>query len=97
MLPPFIFFIYCFVDSKFFNSFFISFSLLISNGSNKYGVYTNTARLTVLDGFYSDSISDFPLSLCAQKAFLVVNHGKRVKTWPKISMKTTEKIQKTIL
>lgn len=30
---------------------------LISNGSNKYGVYTNTARLTVLDGFYSDSIS----------------------------------------
>lgn len=50
-----------------------------------------------IDEFYSDSISDFPLSLCAQKAFLVVNHGKRVKTWPKISMKTTEKIQKTIL
>ena len=50
-----------------------------------------------IDEFYSDSISDFPLSLCAQKAFLVVNHGKNVKEWPEITMKTTEKIQKTKL
>ncbi len=50
-----------------------------------------------IDEFYSDSISDFPLSLCAQKAFIVVNHGKRVKEWPKISIKKTKRIQKTIL
>ena len=29
-------------------------------------------------------MSDFPLSLCAEKAFLVVNRGKTVKKWPKI-------------
>ena len=50
-----------------------------------------------IDEFYSDSMSDFPLSLCAEKAFLVVNHGKTVKNWPKITTRMTGKIQKTKL
>ena len=73
---------------------------LSQNGGDICSFYnTETEFFTNLhiDEFYSDSISDFPLSLCAQKAFLVVKHGKKVKSWPKISMKTTEKIQKTKL
>lgn len=50
-----------------------------------------------IDEFYSDSTSDFPLSLCAQKAFLVVNRAKTVKKWPKITQKMTGKIQNTKL
>lgn len=46
-----------------------------------------------IDEFYSDSMSDFPLSLCAEKAFLVVNRGKTVKKWPKITERMTGKIQ----
>lgn len=46
-----------------------------------------------VDEFYSDSLSDFPLALCAEKAFLVVKNGTKVKKWPEITKKISEKIK----
>lgn len=39
----------------------------------------------VVDEFYSDSVYDAPLALCAEKAFLVTNHAKTCIPWPKLS------------
>lgn len=51
----------------------------------------------VVDEFYSDSLSDFPLALCADKAFIVVNKGQKVKKWPEITKKISRKIKYTNL
>ena len=50
----------------------------------------------VIDNFYSDSLSDTPLALCAEKAHLVKNRGTTVVDWPALDPKTVAKIKKEI-
>ena len=35
-----------------------------------------------IENFYSDSLSDTPLALCAKKAYLVTNRARKVRDWP---------------
>ena len=35
-----------------------------------------------IDNFYSDSISDTPLALCADHAFLIIKKARKPITWP---------------
>lgn len=64
----------------------------------EYGVFTNNLMYAkeksryiidhgfpVIDNFYSDSLSDTPLALCAEKAHLVTNRAKTVKDWPELN------------
>ena len=50
----------------------------------------------VIDNFYSDSLSDTPIALCAEKAHLVTNKASTVTDWPDVDKDTmkivTEKI-----
>lgn len=50
----------------------------------------------VIDNFYSDSLADTPLALCAEKAHLVVDKAQRVIDWPDLDRDTLEKVHKKI-
>ena len=44
----------------------------------------------VINEFYSDSLSDTPIALCAEKAFYVTNKAQKVNDWPELDKKTLE-------
>ncbi|MBP3884366.1 MAG: haloacid dehalogenase-like hydrolase [Olsenella sp.] len=50
----------------------------------------------VIENFYSDSLSDTPLALCAEKAHLVTNGGTTVVDWPELDPKTAARVKKEI-
>ena len=50
----------------------------------------------VIDHFYSDSLSDTPLALCAEKAHLVTDGATRVVDWPELDKVTKSKIKRKI-
>ena len=50
----------------------------------------------VIDNFYSDSLADTPLALCAEKAHLVKNKATTVVDCRDLDSETTEKVKKKI-
>lgn len=52
--------------------------------------------LPMIDNFYSDSLADTPLALCAEKAHLVTNNASTVVDWPPLDSITKEKVRKKI-
>ena len=52
--------------------------------------------MPVIDNFYSDSLSDTPIALCAEKAFLVTRMATKPVPWPELSEKTMKRIKKKI-
>lgn len=50
----------------------------------------------LIENFYSDSLSDTPIALCAEKAYLVVDKAQRVIDWPKLNTETIEQVRKEI-
>ena len=50
----------------------------------------------VIDHFYSDSLSDTPIALCADHAHLVTHGARKVTYWPKLDELTRKKVQKEI-
>lgn len=49
-----------------------------------------------IENFYSDSLADTPLALCAEKAHLVTNKARTVNDWPKLDEETLKKIHEKI-
>jgi hypothetical protein len=49
-----------------------------------------------IDNFYSDSLADTPIALCAEKAHLVTNKASTVVDWPGLDKKTMEKVKDKI-
>jgi hypothetical protein len=49
-----------------------------------------------IDNFYSDSLADTPLALCAEKAYLVTDSASKVNDWPDLDSETMEKVRKKI-
>lgn len=75
----------------------------------EYGVFLNKMKFAkekaryiidhgfpVIDNFYSDSLADTPLALCAEKAHLVTNKASTVTDWPELDEKTLAKVKKKI-
>lgn len=75
----------------------------------RYGVFTNNlmyakekARYIIdqgfpmIDNFYSDSLSDTPIALLAEKAYFVSRRATRVTDWPKLDPKTMKTVKKKI-
>ena len=58
--------------------------------------YIFDSGFPVIDNFYSDSLADAPLALCAQKAHLVTNKATTIIDWPELDSKTIQKIKKKI-
>lgn len=75
----------------------------------KYGVFLNNMMYAkekarymidhgfpVIDNFYSDSLSDTPIALCAEKAHLVSDGATKVSDWPDLDQDTKKKVTEKI-
>lgn len=75
----------------------------------EYGVYLNNLMYAtekakyiidqgfpVIDNFYSDSLSDTPLALCAEKAHLVTKRATTVTDWPDLDPETMKSVKEQI-
>ena len=49
-----------------------------------------------IENFYSDSLADTPMALCAEKAHLIINKAQTVTDWPKLDEETLKKVHKKI-
>ncbi len=49
-----------------------------------------------IDNFYSDSLADTPLALCAEKAYLVTEDASKVVDWPELDAETKEKVKEKL-
>ena len=49
-----------------------------------------------IENFYSDSLADTPLALCAEKAHLITNKARTVNDWPKLDVETLKKVHEKI-
>ena len=49
-----------------------------------------------IEHFYSDSLADTPLALCAEKAHLVTDKATKVVDWPDLDPETMEAVKKKI-
>jgi phosphoserine phosphatase len=50
----------------------------------------------LIENFYSDSLADTPMALCAEKAHLVTNNASTVVDWPTLDTLTKAKVKKKI-
>ncbi|MBQ6268253.1 MAG: haloacid dehalogenase-like hydrolase [Clostridia bacterium] len=75
----------------------------------EYGVYLNNLMYAkekakyifdhgfpLIENFYSDSLADTPLALCAEKAHLVTKNASTVVDWPDLDKETKDKVKKKI-
>lgn len=50
----------------------------------------------MIENFYSDSLADTPLALCAEKAYLVTDKASTVVDWPDLDAETMKTVKKKI-
>ena len=50
----------------------------------------------VIENFYSDSLADTPIALCAEKAHMVTNRATTVVDWPSLDSETMKKVKEKI-
>ena len=84
-------------------------NFMASEYDREFGVFTNNLMYArekakyifdhgfpVIENFYSDSLADTPLALCAEKAHLVTNKATTVVDWPDLDPATMAKVKKKI-
>ena len=49
-----------------------------------------------IENFYSDSLADTPMALCAEKAHLITDKAQKVNDWPKLDVETLKKVHEKI-
>ena len=77
--------------------------------NRKYGVFLNNLMYAqekaqymidhgfpMIENFYSDSLADTPLALCAEKAHLVTKKASTVIDWPELDEKTLKKVHEKV-
>ena len=82
---------------------------MASEYDREFGVFTNNLMYAkekakyiidhgfpMIDNFYSDSLADTPLALCAEKAHLVKNKASTVVDWPELDAETMAKVKDKI-
>ena len=75
----------------------------------EYGVFVNNLMYAkekakyiidhgfpVIDNFYSDSLADTPIALCAEKAYLITEKATKVNDWPDLDPDTMVKVKNMI-
>lgn len=50
----------------------------------------------LIENFYSDSLADTPLALCAEKAHLVIKNASTVIDWPDLDEETLKKVREKV-
>ena len=84
-------------------------NFMASEFDREFGVFTNNLMYAkekakyiidhgfpMIDNFYSDSLADTPLALCAEKAHLVTIKASTVIDWPDLDKETMAKVKKKI-
>ena len=84
-------------------------NFMASEFDREFGVFTNNLMYArekakyifdhgfpKIDNFYSDSLADTPLALCAEKAYLVKNNASTVVDWPDLDEETLAKVKEKI-
>ena len=84
-------------------------SFMATDFDREYGVFLNKFKYAkekaryiidqgfpVIENFYSDSLADTPLAMCAEKAHLVTNKARTVIDWPELEADTVTKVKKKI-
>ena len=82
---------------------------MASEYDREFGVFTNNLMYArekakyifdhgfpVIENFYSDSLADTPIALCAEKAHLVKDKATTVVDWPKLDPETMKKVKEKI-
>lgn len=75
----------------------------------EFGVFTNNLMYAkekakyifdhgfpMIENFYSDSLADTPLALCAEKAYLVSDKARTVNPWPHLDEETLSKVNEKV-
>ena len=84
-------------------------NFIASEYDREFGVFTNNLMYAkekakyifdhgfpTIENFYSDSLADTPLALCAEKAHLVTNKASTVVDWPELDAETVNTVKKKI-
>ena len=84
-------------------------NFMATDFDRKYGVFLNNhmyaqekARYMIdngfplIENFYSDSLADTPLALCAEKAHLVIKNASTVVDWPELDEETLQKVHEKV-
>jgi len=58
--------------------------------------YVIESGFPVIENFYSDSLSDTPLALCAEKAHLVSKKATKIEDWPHLDPDTLKEVHRKI-
>ena len=77
--------------------------------NRKYGVFVHNLMYAqekaqyiidngfpMIEKFYSDSLSDTPLALCAEKAYFVSNKARTVTDWPELDEETLKTVYEKV-
>lgn len=68
-------------------------NLMYAKEKSRYIIDINFPRI---DNFYSDSLSDTPIALCAEKAYFVTEKAQKIISWPHLDPVTMKKVKKQI-
>jgi len=68
-------------------------NLMFAKGKARYMI---DHGFPVIDNFYSDSLADTPIALCAEKAHMVVNKAQTVIDWPHLDPETMKEVRRKI-
>ena len=68
-------------------------NLMFAKGKAQYMI---DHGFPVIDNFYSDSLADTPIALCAEKAHMVMNKAQTVVDWPHLDPETMKKVRRKI-
>ena len=84
-------------------------NFMATDFDREYGVFLNNLMYAkekakyiydhgfpVIDNFYSDSLADTPLALCAEKAHLVKDKARTVVDWPDLDEETLKKVHEKV-
>ena len=68
-------------------------NLMLGKSKSRYVMELGLPRI---DHFYSDSLSDTPIALCAEEAYLVRKRATTLTPWPALSEKNRRRIRRKI-
>ena len=68
-------------------------TLMYGKGKSQYIIDND---FPLIENFYSDSLSDTPIALCAEKAHLVTDKARKVIDWPHLNKNTMRKVRRKI-
>lgn len=68
-------------------------NLMFAKGKARYMI---DRGFPLIENFYSDSLADTPIALCAEKAHFVTDKAQKVNDWPHLDAETMKEVRRKI-